>query len=171
MKKENLHLRLIRYFYDITGNLDEYTVQEINYFGNNMYMLIYATVFLTIIMGLLGLEELAELVLVIGFIIPLVKQSALIRRLGLHKLEITPSELKDARKKMFKRTLLEMLLVVLVVIMTPFMLWNLNIPQESGTSFETFWYVAVPLSSILVASISFICRWMSNRRRIVIIED
>ncbi|MEW4354519.1 DUF3278 domain-containing protein [Streptococcus pneumoniae] len=44
MKKENLHLRFIRFFYNITGELDEYTIQEINYFGNNMYMLICATI-------------------------------------------------------------------------------------------------------------------------------
>ncbi|MGT2950398.1 hypothetical protein BU202_04490 [Streptococcus cuniculi] len=171
MKKEDLHLRFIRYFYTITGDLDEYSVQEINYFGNNMYMLIYITVFLAIILGLLGFEDLAELILVIGFILPLAKQSALIRRLGLHKLEIAPSELKMARQKMFKRTLLETAGIVLFAILIFLMLWHMKIPQESGDSFETFWYIAAPLASLLITSVSFVCFFITNRRNIVIVED
>ncbi|MEW4354520.1 hypothetical protein AB1I63_06425 [Streptococcus pneumoniae] len=72
---------------------------------------------------------------------------------------------------MFKRTLLETAWIVLVSIITCLLLWNLNIPQESGTGFETFWYMAAPSSSILITSIAFVCLFMKNRRRIVIVED
>lgn len=30
MSKKNLHLQYMRYFYDITGELDEYSLSEIN---------------------------------------------------------------------------------------------------------------------------------------------
>ena len=39
MKKENLHIRAIRYFYDIVGELDEVSYATLTNFGNNIYML------------------------------------------------------------------------------------------------------------------------------------
>ncbi len=38
-EKENLHIRAIRYFYDIVGELDEVSYATLTNFGNNMYML------------------------------------------------------------------------------------------------------------------------------------
>ncbi len=40
MKRENVHIKAICYFYDIVGELDEVSYATLTNFGNNMYMLL-----------------------------------------------------------------------------------------------------------------------------------
>lgn len=103
-----------------------------------------------------------------ALVIGLAKQSALVQKLGVDKLVVSASQVKTARKKMFRRSLLQTGIVALYSVIVALLLWKSGIPQESGTSSEIYFQVAFPGTVFLMTVIAFVSYNISNRRKIVI---
>ncbi|HFR3670803.1 TPA: DUF3278 domain-containing protein, partial [Streptococcus suis] len=133
MKKENLHIRAIRYFYDIVGELDEVSYAALTNFGNNMYMLFMTVTLLSFLVSFALGEDVMGISLFLTLVYSQVKQEAIIKRLGLDKLVVAKADVKLARKKMMKRTLFQTLQIAVYSLLVSIGIWQLQIPQESGT--------------------------------------
>ncbi|HEM5124331.1 TPA: DUF3278 domain-containing protein [Streptococcus suis] len=169
MKKENLHIRAIRYFYDIVGELDEVSYATLTNFGNNMYML-----FMTVaLVGFLVSFALGEDVMGISLFLTLVysqfKQDAIIKQLGLDKLFVAKADVKLARKKMMKRTLFQTLQIAVYSLLVSIGIWQLQIPQESGTSVAEYFQFVTPITVVFLTLVGFLSFYIVNRKKIKLI--
>ncbi|MGQ7503208.1 DUF3278 domain-containing protein [Streptococcus suis] len=169
MKKENLHIRAIRYFYDIVGELDEVSYAALTNFGNNMYMLFMTVTLLSFLVSFALGEDVMGISLFLTLVYSQVKQEAIIKRLGLDKLVVAKADVKLARKKMMKRTLFQTLQIAVYSLLVSIGIWQLQIPQESGTSAVEYFQFVTPMIVVLLTLVGFISFYIVNRKKIKLI--
>ncbi|HEL1612660.1 TPA: DUF3278 domain-containing protein [Streptococcus suis] len=169
MKKENLHIRAIRYFYDIVGELDEVSYATLTNFGNNMYMLFMTVTLLSFLVSFALGEDVMGISLFLTLVYSQVKQEATIKRLGLDKLFVAKADVKLARKKMMKRTLFQTLQIAVYSLLVSIGLWQLQIPQESGTSAAEYFQFVTPMTVVLLTLVGFVSFFFANRKKITFI--
>ncbi|NQJ72707.1 DUF3278 domain-containing protein [Streptococcus suis] len=169
MKKENLHIRAIRYFYDIVGELDEMSYATLTNFGNNMYMLFMTVTLLSFLVSFALGEDVMGISFFLTLVYSQVKQEAIIKRLGLDKLVVAKADVKMARKKMMKRTLYQTLQIAVYSLLVSIGLWQLQIPQESGTSATEYFQFVTPMTVVLLTLVGFVSFYFANRKKITFI--
>lgn len=169
MKKENLHIRAIRYFYDIVGELDEMSYATLTNFGNNMYMLFMTVTLVSFLVSFALGEDVMGISLFLTLVYSQVKQEAIIKRLGLNKLFVAKADVKLARKKMMKRTLYQTLQIAVLSLLVSIGLWQLQIPQESGTSAAEYFQFVTPMTVVLLTLVGFVSFFFANRKKITFI--
>lgn len=169
MKKENLHIRAIRYFYDIVGELDEVSYATLTNFGNNMYMLFMTVTLLSFLVSFALGEDVMGISLFLTLVYSQVEQEATIKRLGLDKLFVAKADVKLARKKMMKRTLYQTLQIAVLSLLVSIGLWQLQIPQESGTSAAEYFQFVTPMTVVLLTLVGFVSFFFANRKKITFI--
>lgn len=169
MKMENLHIRAIRYFYDIVGELDEMSYATLTNFGNNMYMLFMTVTLLSFLVSFALGEDVMGISLFLTLVYSQVKQEAIIKRLGLNKLSVAKADVKLARKKMMKRTLYQTLQIAVLSLLVSIGLWQLQIPQESGTSAAEYFQFVTPMTVVLLTVVGFVSFYFANRKKITFI--
>ncbi|MGU8040028.1 DUF3278 domain-containing protein [Streptococcus suis] len=169
MKKENLHIRAIRYFYDIVGELDEVSYAALTNFGNNMYMLFITVTLLSFLVSFALGEDVMGISLFLALVYSQFKQDAIIKQLGLDKLVVAKADVKMARKKMMKRTLFQTLQIAVLSLLVSIGLWQSQIPQESGTSAAEYFQFVTPMTVILLTLVGFLSFNIVNRKKIKLI--
>lgn len=169
MKKENLHIRAIRYFYDIVGELDEVSYAALTNFGNNMYMLFITVTLVSFLVSFALGEDVMGISLFLTLVYSQVKQEAIIKRLGLDKLFVAKDDVKMARKKMMKRTLFQTLQIAVYSLLVSIGIWQLQIPQESGTSAAEYFQFVTPMTVVLLTVVGFVSFYFANRKNITFI--
>ncbi|MEG3292783.1 DUF3278 domain-containing protein [Streptococcus suis] len=169
MKMENLHIRAIRYFYDIVGELDEVSYAALTNFGNNMYMLFMTVTLLSFLVSFALGEDVMGISLFLTLVYSQVEQEATIKRLGLDKLFVAKADVKMARKKMMKRTLYQTLQIAVLSLLVSIGLWQLQIPQESGTSAAEYFQFVTPMTVVLLTLVGFVSFYFANRKKITFI--
>ncbi|HEP1836915.1 TPA: DUF3278 domain-containing protein [Streptococcus suis] len=169
MKKENLHIRAIRYFYDIVGELDEVSYATLTNFGNNMYMLFMTVTLVSFLVSFALGEDVMGISLFLTLVYSQFKQDAIIKQLGLDKLFVAKADVKLARKKMMKRTLYQTLQIAVLSLLVSIGLWHLQIPQESGTSAAEYFQFVTPMTVVLLTLVGFLSFYIVNRKKIKLI--
>ncbi|MCL4933740.1 DUF3278 domain-containing protein [Streptococcus suis] len=166
MKKENLHIRAIRYFYDIVGELDEVSYATLTNFGNNMYMLFMTVTLVSFLVSFALGEDVMGISLFLTLVYSQFKQDAIIKQLGLDKLFVAKADVKLARKKMMKRTLFQTLQIAVYSLLVSIGIWQLQIPQESGTSAAEYFQFVTPMTVVLLTLVGFLSFYIVNRKKI-----
>ncbi|HEM3172359.1 TPA: DUF3278 domain-containing protein [Streptococcus suis] len=166
MKKENLHIQAIRYFYDIVGELDEVSYATLTNFGNNMYMLFMTVTLVSFLVSFALGEDVMGISLFLTLVYSQFKQDAIIKQLGLDKLVVAKADVKLARKKMMKRTLFQALQIAVLSLLVSIGLWQLQIPQESGTSAAEYFQFVTPMTVVLLTLVGFLSFYIVNRKKI-----
>ncbi|HEL2591874.1 TPA: DUF3278 domain-containing protein [Streptococcus suis] len=166
MKKENLHIRAIRYFYDVVGELDEVSYATLTNFGNNMYMLFMTVTLVSFLVSFALGEDVMGISLFLTLVYSQFKQDAIIKQLGLDKLVVDKADVKMARKKMMKRTLFQTLQIAVLSLLVSIGLWQLQIPQESGTSAAEYFQFVTPMTVVLLTLVGFLSFYIVNRKKI-----
>ncbi|WP_105249181.1 DUF3278 domain-containing protein [Streptococcus suis] len=169
MKKENLHIKAIRYFYDIVGELDEVSYATLTNFGNNMYMLFLTVTLVSFLVSFAMGEDVMGISLFLTLVYSQFKQDAIIKQLGLDKLLVAKADVKLARKKMMKRTLFQTLQIAVYSLLVSIGLWQLQIPQESGTSAAEYFQFVTPMTVVLLTLVGFLSFNIVNRKKIKLI--
>ncbi|HEL2575530.1 TPA: DUF3278 domain-containing protein [Streptococcus suis] len=169
MKKENLHIRAIRYFYDIVGELDEVSYATLTNFGNNMYMLFMTVTLVSFLVSFALGEDVMGISLFLTLVYSQFKQDAIIKQLGLDKLVVAKADVKMARKKMMKRTLFQTLQIAVYSLLVSIGIWQLQIPQESGTSAAEYFQFVTPMTVVLLTLVGFVSFYFANRKKITFI--
>ncbi|HFI0577736.1 TPA: DUF3278 domain-containing protein [Streptococcus suis] len=169
MKKENLHIKAIRYFYDIVGDLDQVSYATLTNFGNNMYMLFMTVTLVSFLVSFALGEDVMGISLFLTLVYSQFKQDAIIKQLGLDKLLVAKADVKLARKKMMKRTLFQTLQIAIYSLLVSIGLWQLHIPQESGTSAAEYFQFVTPMTVVLMTFIGFVSFYFANRKKIAFI--
>ncbi|HEM5042746.1 TPA: DUF3278 domain-containing protein [Streptococcus suis] len=169
MKKENLHIRAIRYFYDIVGELDEMSYATLTNFGNNMYMLFITVTLLSFLVSFALGEDVMGISLFLTLVYSQFKQDAIIKQLGLDKLVVAKAEVKLARKRMMKRTLYQTLQIAVYSLLVSIGMWQLQIPQESGTNAVEYFQFVTPMTVVLLTLVGFLSFYIVNRKKIKLI--
>ncbi|HFI0236984.1 TPA: DUF3278 domain-containing protein [Streptococcus suis] len=169
MKKENLHIKAIRYFYDIVGELDQVSYAALTNFGNNMYMLFMTVTLVSFLVSFALGEDVMGISLFLTLVYSQFKQDAIIKQLGLDKLLVAKADVKLARKKMMKRTLFQTLQIAVYSLLVSIGLWQLHIPQESGTSAAEYFQFVTPMTVVLMTFIGFVSFYFANRKKITFI--
>ncbi|HEL1972445.1 TPA: DUF3278 domain-containing protein [Streptococcus suis] len=169
MKKENLHIRAIRYFYDIVGELDEVSYAALTNFGNNMYMLFITVTLVSFLVSFALGEDVMGISLFLTLVYSQFKQDAIIKQLGLDKLVVAKADVKLARKKMMKRTLFQALQIAVLSLLVSIGLWQFQIPQERGTSAAEYFQFVTPMTVVLLTLVGFLSFNIVNRKKIKLI--
>ncbi|CYU57431.1 DUF3278 domain-containing protein [Streptococcus suis] len=169
MKKENLHIRAIRYFYDIVGELDEVSYATLTNFGNNMYMLFMTVTLLSFLVSFALGEDVMGISLFLTLVYSQFKQDAIIKQLGLDKLFVAKADVKLARKKMMKRTLFQTLQIAVYSLLVSIGIWQFHIPQESGTSAAEYFQFVTPMTVVFLTQVGFLSFYIVNRKKIKLI--
>lgn len=169
MKKQNFYLNFLTYFYDIAGELDEYSLNELYRFGNNLYVFQSLVVLVCFLLALIGYPHLFVPIVLIASFIQEGLQEKFIKKLGLHKLEVEKAELPQAKKRMLKRTLVQTLLASIVVIVSLVVVWNIRDVNDAIT-FNEFLYQFSPIILAILIPLVFVIYYIRNRRRIVVVE-
>ncbi|CYU63058.1 TPA: DUF3278 domain-containing protein [Streptococcus suis] len=169
MKKENLHIKAIRYFYDIVGELDEVSYATLTNFGNNMYMLFMTVTLVSFLVSFALGEDIMGISLFLTLVYSQFKQDAIIKQLGLDKLFVAKADVKLARKKMMKRTLYQTLQIAVYSLLVSIGIWQLHIPQESGTSAAEYFQFVTPMTVVLLTLVGFLSFYIVNRKKIKLI--
>lgn len=169
MKKENLHIKAIHYFYDIVGELDEMSYATLTNFGNNMYMLFITVTLVSFLVSFALGEDVMGISLFLTLVYSQFKQDAIIKQLSLDKLLVAKADVKLARKKMMKRTLYQTLQIAVYSLLVSIGLWQLHIPQESGTSAAEYFQFVTPMTVVLMTFIGFVSFYFANRKKITFI--
>ncbi|HEL1996549.1 TPA: DUF3278 domain-containing protein [Streptococcus suis] len=169
MKKENLHIRAIRYFYDIVGELDEVSYATLTNFGNNMYMLFMTVTLVSFLVSFALGEDVMGISLFLTLVYSQFKQDAIIKQMGLDKLFVAKAEVKMARKKMMKRTLYQTLQIAVLSLLVSIGLWQFQIPQERGTSAAEYFQFVTPMTVVLLTLVGFLSFNIVNRKKIKLI--
>lgn len=168
-KTVNSNLTFLRWFYNITGELDEFTLSQLNHFGNNVAMFSQLTMIITLLAILANKAGIACLLLLVALTVISIRQDVLIRKLGLDRLEIDRSELKMARQQMFRRTCYQTLTVFFLTLPMLAFLWQIQTP-DSTISIQEFLTLFSPLVITSICVMSFIFFYFVNRRKITIID-
>ncbi|WP_105207479.1 DUF3278 domain-containing protein [Streptococcus suis] len=166
MKKENLHIKAIHYFYDIVAELDEVSYATLTNFGNNMYMLFMTVTLVSFLVSFVLGEDVMGISLFLTLVYSQFKQDAIIKQLGLDKLLVAEADVKLARKKMMKRTLFQTLQIAVYSLLVSIVLWQSHIPQESGTSAAEYFQFVTPMTVVLMTFIGFVSFYFANRKKI-----
>ncbi|HEM3455284.1 DUF3278 domain-containing protein [Streptococcus suis] len=169
MKKENVHIKAIRYFYDIVGELDEVSYATLTNFGNNMYMLFMTVTLVSFLVSFALGEDVMGSSLFLTLVYSQFKQDAIIKQLGLDKLFVAKADVKLARKKMMKRTLFQTLQIAVYSLLVSIGLWQLQIPQKSGTSAAEYFQFVTPMTVVLLTLVGFLSFYIVNRKKIKLI--
>ncbi|HEL2323660.1 TPA: DUF3278 domain-containing protein [Streptococcus suis] len=169
MKKENVHIKAIRYFYDIVGELDEVSYATLTNFGNNMYMLFMTVTLVSFLVSFALGEDVMGISLFLTLVYSQFKQDAIVKQLGLDKLFVAKADVKLARKKMMKRTLFQTLQIAVYGLLVSIGLWQLQIPQESGTSAAEYFQFVTPMTVVLMTLVGFLSFYIVNRKKIKLI--
>ncbi|HFI0641438.1 DUF3278 domain-containing protein [Streptococcus suis] len=169
MKKENLHIKAIHYFYDIVGELDEMSYATLTNFGNNMYMLFMTVTLVSFLVSFALGEDIMGISLFLTLVYSQFKQDAIIKQLGLDKLFVAKADVKLARKKMMKRTLFQTIQIAVYSLLVSIGIWQLQIPQESGTSAAEYFQFVTPMTVVLMTFIGFVSFYFANRKKITFI--
>ncbi|HFR3256137.1 TPA: DUF3278 domain-containing protein [Streptococcus suis] len=169
MKKENLHIRAIRYFYDIVGELDEASYATLTNFGNNMYMLFMTVTLVSFLVSFALGEDVMGISLFLTLVYSQFKQDAIIKQLGLDKLFVAKADVKLARKKMMKRTLFQTLQIAVYSLLVSIGIWQFHIPQESGRSAAEYFQFVTPMTVVFLTLVGFLSFYIVNRKKIKLI--
>ncbi|HEM3635294.1 DUF3278 domain-containing protein [Streptococcus suis] len=169
MKKENVHIKAIRYFYDIVGKLDEVSYTTLTNFGNNMYILFMTVTLVSFLVSFALGEDVMGISLFLTLVYSQFKQYAIIKQLGLDKLFVAKADVKLARKKMMKRTLFQTLQIAVYSLLVSIGIWQLQIPQESGTSAAEYFQFVTPMTVVLLTLVGFLSFNIVNRKKIKLI--
>ncbi|MFM0899640.1 DUF3278 domain-containing protein [Streptococcus suis] len=169
MKKENVHIKAIRYFYDIVGELDAVSYATLTNFGNNMYMLFMTVTLVSFLVSFALGEDVMGISLFLTLVYSQFKQNAIIKQLALDKLLVAKADVKLARKKMMKRTLYQTLQIAVYSLLVSIGIWQLHIPQESGTSAAEYFQFVTPMTVVLMTFIGFVSFYFANRKKITFI--
>ncbi|HEM3611966.1 TPA: DUF3278 domain-containing protein [Streptococcus suis] len=169
MKKENVHIKAIRYFYDIVGELDEVSYTTLTNFGNNMYILFMTVTLVSFLVSFALGEDVMGISLFLTLVYSQFKQYAIIKQLGLDKLFVAKADVKLARKKMMKRTLFQTLQIAVYSLLVSIGIWQLQIPQESGTSAAEYFQFVTPMTVVLLTLVGFLSFNIVNRKKIKLI--
>lgn len=171
MKNKSSHANLIilRWFYNITGELDEYTLNQLHQFGNNAAMISQLAMIIALFAILAQLTGIACLVLFTTLTLTSIRQDQLIRQLGLDKLEIEAAELKAARRHMLHRTCYQTLVICLLTLPILAFIWQIQTP-DSAITLQEFTYQFSPLAISTIGLFSFIFLYTTNLRKIKIID-
>ncbi|MGT2665950.1 DUF3278 domain-containing protein [Streptococcus rifensis] len=166
MPKENIYLKAIQYFYGVPGELDEKDHKALTTFGNNVYMSLITVIFFSFIIGLFMNKDVVTYSVFVTIIVALFRQDVLVKKLGVDKLYIQKSEVQQAQGKMFRRTLAQTGMLVVLSIIVSLALWQSGIPQESGTSASIYFQIVLPGTVAMMSVIGFISIFIANRRKI-----
>ncbi|MFI3086955.1 DUF3278 domain-containing protein [Streptococcus sp. 2022WUSS037] len=169
MKKENVHIKAIRYFYDIVGELDAVSYATLTNFGNNMYMLFMTVTLVSFLVSFALGEDVMGISLFLTLVYSQFKQNAIIKQLALDKLLVAKADVKLARKKMMKRTLYQTLQIAVYSLLVSIGIWQLHIPQESGTSAAEYFQFVTPMTVVLLTLVGFLSFNIVNRKKIKLI--
>ncbi len=169
MKKENLHIRAIRYFYDIVGELDEVSYATLTNFGNNMYMLFMTVTLVSFLVSFALGEDVMGISLFLTLVYSQFKQDAIIKQLGLDKLFVAKADVKLAWKKMMKRTLFQTLQIAVYSLLVSIGIWQFHIPQEIGTSAAEYFQFVTPMTVVFLTLVGFLSFYIVNRKKIKLI--
>lgn len=178
---DNLYLFFLRRFYDISTDLDEYSLGEINRFGNNMFMVVYSLLNLAIFLSIFAIADIWGIALLLAWVIPAYCQAKLVKRLGLDKIEVDSHQVQTARRTMLKRTIWQTLIIAVICVLTTIALWRMGIPQEASPLaldlpnrdqiiFEHHFYLGFPILLGLSTLIGFSSFYIANRRKIIILD-
>lgn len=170
MKQENWYMKIFRYFYGIEGKLDDDIYNEIITFGNNMYMLLMIAMICSFFASMLLQQDFTGEVTFLAVVITLAQQASLVERLELNKVKVTPAELPKAKKMMTRRTVKEVIIGLIFMVMLLIWFWHTGIPQESGTQADVYFKIAFPGTIAVLLPIMFITQWFLNRKKIKVIE-
>lgn len=165
----NIQLIMLRWFYNITGELDEFTLNRLQQFGNNVAMVSQLAMIIALFAILAQLTGIACLVLFGTLTFTSIQQDRLIRQLGLDRLEIEGSELTSAKQQMLRRTCYQTLVICLLTLPMLAFIWQIQTP-ESAITLQEFTYQFSPLAILMIGAISFISLFVINRRKITIID-
>ncbi|MEY8462417.1 hypothetical protein [Streptococcus merionis] len=133
-------------------------------------MFLYSLMGFAFLLAIFGID-LADLVIILGVIIPPYFQEKLIKRLGLDKMEVVLDDIKLARKKMIKRSLWQALLVALIFLVTAIYLWTSGMAQDGFYTFDFYFFKTIPLLMLIFFVLAFFTYYLINRRKIRIVED
>lgn len=170
MKNSNLYINFIRFFYDIAGDLDEYSLAELQRFGNTCSLIQQVVLLLVtalIAMDFAGAASLLVLVtlLTIGF-----AQNRLVKKLTLDKVEIEAEQVAETKKRLFKRTLWQVLTVIVLTIAILGFIWKIQDPQSVISDAE-FVFQFAPLMLGFNTLFFFFFFYLHNLGRIVVIDE
>ena len=170
MKNSNLYINFIRFFYDIAGDLDEYSLAELQRFGNTCSLIQQVVLLLVtalIAMDFAGAASLLALVtsLTIGF-----AQNRLVKKLTLDKVEIEADQVAETKKRLLKRTLWQVLAVIVLTIAILAFIWKIQDPQSVISDAE-FVFQFAPLMLGFNTLFSFFFFYLHNLGRIVVVDE
>lgn len=169
--QSKLYYRFLKWFYNIEGDFTADHEREIQKFSAEVYPFMMTVLVGGFLLSMLFNTDLTSLVYLIAVVYPLAYQASVAQKLGWGKLTIVPSQLKEAHRKMFRKTLRTTLGYTIVLFVTFFWLWQSGIPQETDTTFEVYWKIAVSVVMLLYASIIFVVTFFSNRRKIKVVKE
>lgn len=169
MKNSNLYINFIRFFYDIAGDLDEYSLAELQRFGTTCSVIQQVVLLLVtalIAIDFVGAASLLALVtlLTIGF-----TQNRLVKKLTLDKIEIEAEQVAETKKRLFKRTLWQVLTVIVLTIAILGFIWKIQDPQSVISDAE-FVFQFAPLM-LGFNTLFFFFFYLHNLGRIVVIDE
>lgn len=165
------YYRFLKWYYGIEGEFTEEHREAIGQFSSEVYPFMMIVLLGGFLLSLVFQSDVTDLAYLIAVGYPLAYQSSVVQKLGWDKLTVVPSQLKEARRKMFRKTLRMALFYVIVILLTTVWLWQSGIPQEAGTTFEVYWKIAAPGVMVLYTPIIFMITFFSNRRKIKVIKE
>lgn len=174
MEKEyqsKFYYRFLKWFYGIEGNFTTDHELEIQKLSSEVYPFMITVLLGGFLLSMLFYIDLTSWAYLIAIVYPLAYQASTAQKLGWNKLTVASSQLKEARRKMFRKTLRMTLFYVIVLLLTIVWLWQSGIPQEAGTTFEVYWKIAAPGVILLYTPIIFVVSFFSNRRKITVVKE
>ncbi|WP_161980693.1 DUF3278 domain-containing protein [Streptococcus sp. S784/96/1] len=174
MKKEyqsKFYYLFLKWFYGIEGDFTTDHELEIQKLSSEVYPFMITVLIGGFLLSMLFYTDLTSWAYLIAVVYPLAYQSSVVQKFGWDKLTVVPSQLKEARRKMFRKTLRMALFYVIVLLLTTVWLWQSGIPQEAGTTFEVYWKIAAPGVMVLYTPIIFMIAFFSNHRKIKVIKE
>lgn len=167
---DQFYLKIFCFLYGIQRELTDQEIGRIL----KLDALIYRKMTLLLLAGIflegLNFTNFLPFAVMIALIVPLYYQDKLVRELQLDKMFVARGELKEARKFMLRKTLRDTFKSSLLALATCVMIWMMNIPQESGTTFDTFWKISVPGTVLLMTVIVLPINYIANRKKIILTD-
>lgn len=167
---DQFYLKIFCFLYGIQRELTDQEIDRIL----KLDSLIYRKMVLLLLAGsfLEGMDftNFLPFAVIIALLVPLYYQDKLVRELQLDKMLVAREQLKEARKFMIRKTLQDTFKSSLLALATCIMIWMMNIPQGSGTTFDTFWKISVPGTVLLMTVIVLPINYIANRKKIILTE-
>ena len=171
--KEDLLIRAIRIIYSVQGDLDEYSLSEINRFGNNSFMYMYMVWLISFIaLFITGGNTDVILFAYLAMLLPSFFMGHLIRRLGLNRLEVERHELKEARRYMLRKTLLQALFILIATFVGFMLAMQFHVfPDDGFYDSMSHQLIGSSVAAVILSILFFIIFAVYNLFRIRIIDN